>query len=63
MKSRTETKMDEKVYCIFCQISSIAFYDGKTKYGGWAYMCQYHYQENGIGLGLGKGQKLIYKEN
>jgi hypothetical protein len=38
-----------------------AQYDGKTRYGTWGYMCERHFQSNGVGLGLGKGQRLITK--
>jgi hypothetical protein len=38
-----------------------AKYDGKTKFGPWANMCQEHFDENGLGLGLGVGQELILK--
>lgn len=37
-----------------------AQYDGKTKEGPWAFMCEAHFRTYGMGLGLGKGQKLIY---
>jgi len=36
-----------------------AGYDAKTKMGPWANLCEEHFQEHGVGLGLGKGQKLI----
>jgi hypothetical protein len=36
-----------------------AVYDGKTKDGPWANMCQAHFDTDGIGTGLGRGQKLI----
>ncbi len=48
--------------CDFCKQkgkSEKAIYDGKTKFGPWAGMCEEHFRENGIGLGLGKGQRLI----
>jgi hypothetical protein len=35
-----------------------AGYDAKTKRGPWGYLCEGHYKIHGIGLGLGKGQKL-----
>lgn len=35
-----------------------ADYDGKTKMGAWAYMCQKHFEKLGVGLGTGRGQKL-----
>ncbi len=42
--------------CQFC--SADARYDAKTKMGPWAYMCETHFRVYGVGLGLGKGQKL-----
>ena len=43
-------------FCDFCK--EVAVYDGKTRMGPWAFMCEYHFMMNGIGLGLGKGQRL-----
>ena len=51
--------MPEK--CDFCDAE--AKYDGKTTYGPWAYMCEKHFRTVGVGLGLGKGQKLNKEEN
>ena len=39
-----------------------AHYDGRTKRGPWAYMCEDHFQELGVGLGLGRGQRLQVKD-
>lgn len=36
-----------------------AAYDGATKDGPWAYMCEDHFVEYGVGLGTGRGQRLI----
>lgn len=36
-----------------------AVYDGKTTEGPWAYMCETCFTIHGVGLGMGKGQKLI----
>lgn len=36
-----------------------AHYDGKTIHGPWAYMCEKHFKLYGLGLGLGRGQRLI----
>ena len=33
------------------------FIDGKTKFGPWAIMCESCFEINGVGLGVGKGQK------
>ena len=35
-----------------------AEYDGKTNFGCWANMCSKCFKIWGLGLGLGKGQKL-----
>jgi hypothetical protein len=39
-----------------------AAYDGKTTQGPWAYMCEEHFQSNGVGLGLGRGQRLVLND-
>lgn len=39
-----------------------ALYDGKTKRGPWASMCESCFVTHGIGLGTGKGQRYILKE-
>jgi len=39
-----------------------AHYDGKTKYGPWAFQCDEHFASHGIGVGLGKGQHLKLRE-
>lgn len=40
-----------------------AEYDGKTTRGPWANMCAPCFAENGIGLGTGKGQRLIVDDH
>lgn len=63
MKNYTEVKVYNTKYCDLCQVigkTTVALYDAKTKMGPWGYLCKTHFQEQGIGLGLGKGQKLIY---
>lgn len=48
--------------CDFCSERSFhttATVDGKTIMGPWANMCDLHFEEYGVGLGLGKGQRLI----
>lgn len=39
-----------------------AQYDGKTVRGPWANMCEDCFQSHGIGLGTGRGQRLIVGE-
>ncbi len=43
--------------CDFCSFR--ARYDGKTTQGPWAYMCGGHFLTDGVGLGMGRGQRLI----
>jgi len=59
MKDLVEAKMTRIPKCNFCQKD--AEYDGKTHMGRgyWAYMCQEHFEKLGVGLGTGRGQKLI----
>lgn len=45
--------------CDFC--GKDARYDGKTEMGPWANMCPQHFRMYGVGLGSGRGQKLIVK--
>jgi hypothetical protein len=45
--------------CDICANGTKAVYDGKTRMGPWAYMCESHYQSYGLGLGEGVGQKLF----
>ena len=54
------TKVSKLPKCDLC--SKEAKYDGKTKFGQWGYMCEEHFKSYGIGLGLGKGQKLIVEK-
>ena len=46
--------------CDFC--GDVAKYDGKTKLGPWGSMCKPCFKVHGLGLGLGKGQELVIKE-
>lgn len=36
-----------------------ADYDGATTQGPWANMCERHFQSHGVGLGTGRGQRLV----
>lgn len=36
-----------------------AVFDGKTQMEPWAFMCQDCMDDHGVGLGLGRGQKLV----
>jgi len=50
----TEVRSEKE--CDIC--GKTAEYDGKTRMGPWAYMCERHFRKLGVGLGTGKGQKL-----
>jgi len=60
------TQVTELPLCDLCkhfnQPPEPAEYDGKTTLGPWGYMCEAHFQSHGIGLGLGRGQKLMKAE-
>lgn len=47
-------------FCDLCGEEQ-ALYDGKTVAGAWANMCNYCFNEHGIGLGVGKGQLIECK--
>ena len=67
-KSReTHQPSDFHAFCAFCILDGKkdveAQYDGRTIFQGrWAYMCEKHFSLCGVGLGLGKGQRLIREE-
>jgi hypothetical protein len=42
--------------CDVCGIT--ARYDAKTTAGPWAYLCEPHFRQLGVGLGTGLGQRL-----
>ena len=44
--------------CDLCQ-SRPAAIDGATNTGPWGYMCIPCHEVHGVGLGLGKGQRLL----
>ena len=59
-KKGTEVEMDAMPTCDFCH--KVAGYDGQTKMGSWAYMCEEHFEMYGIGLGIGRGQRLVLRK-
>lgn len=46
-------------YCKQFGINRLAVVDGKTHVGLWANMCEPDFKAHGVGLGLGKGQRLV----
>jgi len=57
IKKHYEAEVDNIPECDCCEHK--AAYDAKTRHGVWGYLCEEHFSEFGVGLGLGKGQKLI----
>lgn len=49
--------------CDICKtlygVKTTAYYDARTTAGIWAYLCDDCFEEYGVGLGLGTGQKLV----
>lgn len=60
-KDHTQIEVLELPPCDIPGCKEVARYDGKTSHGPWANMCEEHFDSLGVGLGLGKGQKLIIK--
>ena len=56
-KKHTEIIVTSFPKCDFCKEEAV--YDGRTRMGGWANMCPYHFKLYGVGLGLGRGQKRV----
>lgn len=46
--------------CDFC--TATAAYDAKTHMGPWANLCKQHFAVYGVGVGTGRGQRLVLKE-
>ncbi len=59
MKTATVTELPNCGLCEMKGRTEPAEYDGRTAIGQWAFMCQQHYDQYGVGLGTGKGQKLV----
>ena len=61
--SNTVVTLTHYEYCQMCakgDVVATASYDAKLSVGQWAYVCQKHYEQFGVGLGLGLGQKIEY---
>ncbi len=55
MKTTIVTELPDCVFCMVEGRKEPAEYDGRTRIGQWAFMCQTHFDLNGVGLGEGKG--------
>lgn len=53
----TEVTVTTRPPCDLC--GQPAYYDCKTVNGSWMYACTAHYDVYGVGLGLGRGQRLV----
>lgn len=49
--------------CDMCGDGSAAEFDGATAFGPWANMCNRHFGQFGVGLGTGRGQRLVLATN
>lgn len=59
MKEATVSQLPDCDICKSKGKKVEANYDAKTNFGQWGYLCENHFLEYGIGLGEGKGQRLI----
>ena len=53
---------EDPPYCDFCLISGVAvraIYDAQLRIGGWAALCQTHFDEFGVGLSPGKAMFIL----
>lgn len=65
MKPHTTAKVAKLPPCDFCSTDHspiLASIDGKTIHGPWANMCDECFETHGVGLGLGRGQRLEVAE-
>ena len=57
------TKIPDCDLCLQQNHIEKARYDCKTTMGSWANLCEHHFENYGVGLGLGFGQELILIPN
>jgi len=60
-KNNEEVEVSHIPKCDICGEVD-AQYDGKTTSGPWANMCGSCFSHHGVGVGLGKGQRLILRK-
>jgi len=65
--SLTKTYIDILPDCSFHQemgVKRLALFDGRIKgRRSWAYMCDTCFEAHGVGLGLGRGQRLEVRDD
>lgn len=60
----TQTKVLRLPNCDFCKDGTKAKYDARIpRMGGWANVCESHFQLECCSLGLGLGQELILEKS
>lgn len=58
-EAHTTTEVASLPACDIC--GDEAHYDAKTTGGPWGYLCEQDFSTHGVGLGLGRGQRLIVR--
>ncbi len=62
MSSKNEAYVSSLPLCDICDHTDgpiYAQYDARLTIGSWADVCEKHFKAYGVGLGTGKGQRLI----
>ena len=59
MPNMTEVKIPRLPACDICTDGTLAHYDAATIHGPWGYLCERHFAAIGVGLGTGRGQRLV----
>jgi len=63
VKKHEAVRVQTLPLCDMCKgFTTKAHYDCKTTDGPWGYLCEKHFRSNGMGLGLGLGQRLILED-
>jgi hypothetical protein len=62
LKNGFEVRVAALPKCDLCVDGTLAAYDARTKNGVWGWLCEEHFARRGVGLGVGKGQRLIVEE-
>lgn len=59
-----EVLIDQYPDCDLCLgrgATTEAHYDAATVFGAWGYLCEEDFKRYGVGLGTGKGQRLVLR--
>lgn len=59
MKNGTEARWDGPLPRCDLGCGREAHYDARTRQGPWGYLCDECFEEFGVGLGTGNGQRLV----